>query len=73
LASLQEADSTLHDQVFLSDGINERWIPRELLPQDRQGIVSVQDVHFWVSQHMPALYVSRHGAVVAIWGATTNL
>lgn len=44
--------------MFTSDGINERFIPREVLnPLTQEKLITVQGVRFLLNQYMPFMYV----------------
>lgn len=44
--------------MFTSDGINERFIPREVPnPITQEKAITVQNVRFLLNQYMPFMYV----------------
>lgn len=44
-------------QVFASDGINERYIPRELCSNSNEKVIHVDDVYFFSNQSLSTVYV----------------
>lgn len=45
------------NQVFTSDGINERRIPREYCSDSNEKIIDVNDIYFFSNQSSSTVYV----------------